>query len=80
MNYQELAMAILEKVCESDEIRGDVELDLIDAMLIDSFTIITTLIEIEERLGVRLQPSDIEKENIRTVNNFASYLEAILEE
>lgn len=73
--YVELAMDILEEACETDEVREDLDLDLFDAGLIDSLASVVVLIEIENRCGVKLQPTDMEKEDITTVNNFAKFLE-----
>ncbi len=74
-NLQELALDILEAACETDEVREDPDLDLFEAGLIDSLASVVVLLELEKRTGVKLQPTDLEREDITTVNNFVKFLE-----
>lgn len=73
-NVQELALEILIAACETDEVEEDLDLDLFEAGLMDSLASVSVLIELEERTGVRLQPTDVDKDDIRTVNKFAEFL------
>lgn len=75
MDYENLALEILENVCETDEVREDLDMDLFEAGLIDSLSSIGILLEIENRLGMKLQVTDLEKSDISTVNNFKLFLE-----
>ena len=74
-NLKEMALDILEEACETDEVREDLGLDLFEAGLIDSLASVMVLLAIEERTGVKLQPTDITREDITTVNNFIKFLE-----
>ncbi|MBC5687536.1 D-alanine--poly(phosphoribitol) ligase subunit 2 [Mediterraneibacter sp. NSJ-55] len=74
-NLKEIALKILEEACETDEVREDEELDLFEAGYLDSLGIVSVLLGIEEKCGIRLQPTDIQKEDISTVTNFVKYLE-----
>ena len=74
MDYKNLALDILENVCETDEIREDLDMDLFEAGLIDSLSSISILLEIEEKLGIKLQITDFDKSDISTVNNLALFL------
>lgn len=73
-NLQELALDIMEAACETDEVRDDLDLDLFEAGLLDSLASVAILIELEQKKGVRLQPTDLSKEDINTVNNFIKFL------
>lgn len=75
MDYKALALEILEEVCETDEVREDLELDLFDAGLIDSLSTIGIILAIEKKLGLKLQPTDIEKIDISSANHFIAFLE-----
>ena len=75
MDFENLALEIMEEICETDEIKEDLDLDLFDAGLIDSLSTINIILLLEEKLGVRLQPTDFEKNEITTVNNFIKFLE-----
>ncbi len=75
MDFKDLALEIMEEICETDEIKEDLDLDLFDAGLIDSLSTINIILLLEEKLGIRLQPTDFEKNDIATVNNFIKFLE-----
>lgn len=75
-NLQELALEILEVACETDEVREDPEMDLFETGLMDSLTVVVVILEIEKKTGVKLQPTDIAREDISTVNHFMKFLEA----
>ena len=66
---------ILEKVTGTDEIREDLDLDLFEAGLLDSLGIIEVLLKIEEVFEIKLQPTDLERKDMATVNNLVDYLE-----
>jgi D-alanine--poly(phosphoribitol) ligase subunit 2 len=72
---QETVIGIFEDVLGCDEIRDDLGLDLFEAELLDSLAIIEVLLEIEERLGITLQPTDLERSDMATVNNLVKFLE-----
>ncbi|MBQ6143114.1 MAG: D-alanine--poly(phosphoribitol) ligase subunit 2 [Clostridia bacterium] len=74
-DLKNIAFDIMEEICETDEIREDPDLDLMDAGLIDSLSTINIILLIEDKLGLKLQPTDFTKEDISTVNNFISFLE-----
>lgn len=74
-NVKELALEILENACETDEIREDPDMDLYEAGLMDSMASVAVLLELEEKCNISLQPTDIDKEEISTVNNFIRFLE-----
>lgn len=72
--YEEIAREILESTCETDEIFEDYDMDLIDAGYLDSFALLNIIVEIENHMGIKLQPTDIKKEDISTVNNFIKFI------
>ncbi len=73
-NYEEIVRQILESTCETDEIFDDYDMDLLDAGYLDSFSLLNIIIELENRLGLKLQPTDIKLEDVCTVNKFIHYL------
>lgn len=74
MDIKNIALEILTDVCETEELSENLELDLFEAGLIDSLATISIILLIEEKLGLQLQPTDFEKDNISTVNNFSEFL------
>ena len=72
---QETVIEIFEDVLGPDEIREDLDLNLFETELLDSLAIIEVLLEIENRLGIELQPTDLERKDMSTVNNLVKFLE-----
>lgn len=71
----EQVLEIFIEVTGNDEIAEDLDLNLFDAGLLDSLAIIEVLLQIEEKLGIKLQPTDLEREDMSTVNKLAEFLE-----
>lgn len=65
---QETVIEIFEDVLGTDEIREDLDLNLFETELLDSLAMIEVLLEIENRLGIELQPTDLERKDMSTVN------------
>ncbi len=72
--YEVIARDILESTCETDEIFEDYDMDLIDSGYLDSFAMLNIIVEIESKMGIRLQPTDLTKDDIRTINSFIRFL------
>lgn len=67
-------LEILEDICGTDEFKEDLDINLFDAGLLDSLGSIEILLELEERLGIRLQPTELERSDIETPNNLIAFL------
>jgi hypothetical protein len=74
-NYELIAIEILEKVAGTDGLKDEKDLNLFDVGLLDSLAVISIIITIEEKFGIRLQPTDFTREDISTVENFIKFLE-----
>lgn len=68
-------LEIFIEVTGNDEIAEDFDLNLFDAGLLDSLAIIEVLLQIEEKLGIKLQPTDLEREDMSTVNKLTEFLQ-----
>ncbi|MBW6408705.1 D-alanine--poly(phosphoribitol) ligase subunit DltC [Clostridium weizhouense] len=68
-------LEIFIEVTGNDELAEDLDLDLFEAGLLDSLAIIEVLLQIEEKLGIKLQPTDLEREDMSTVNKLTAFLE-----
>lgn len=75
---KEKVLDMFEEVIGTDEIREDLDLNLFDAGLLDSLGIIEMLLKIEEVFGLKLQPTDLERSDMATVNNLTAFLESKL--
>lgn len=72
---KEKVLDMFEEVIGTDEIREDLDLDLFEAGLLDSLGIIEMLLKIEEVFGLKLQPTDLERVDMATVNNLTAFLQ-----
>ena len=72
---EEKVLDILEEVTGTDEIRDEKDIDLFESGLLDSLGIIEVLLKIEENFGLKLQPTDLEREDMATVDNLVKFLE-----
>ncbi|WP_252224592.1 D-alanine--poly(phosphoribitol) ligase subunit DltC [Clostridium sp. ZBS2] len=73
---KEKVLEMFIEVTGNDEIAEDLDLDLFEAGLLDSLAIIEMLLQIEEELGIKLQPTDLEREDMSTVNKLTEFLES----
>ncbi len=71
---REKVLDIFEEVTGTDEIREDQDIDLFEAGLLDSLGIIEVLLKIEEVFGLKLQPTDLERSDMATVDNLVAFL------
>jgi len=67
-------LEILEDICGTDEFKEDLDINLFDAGLLDSLGSIEILLELEESLGIKLQPTELERSDIETPNNLIAFL------
>jgi D-alanine--poly(phosphoribitol) ligase subunit 2 len=72
---EEKILEVLESICGTDEVRVDKDIDLFDNGLLDSLGIIELILEIENKLGVVIQPTEIERRDFDTPNKIIKYLE-----
>ncbi|MGN0143535.1 MAG: D-alanine--poly(phosphoribitol) ligase subunit DltC [Clostridium sp.] len=73
---KEKVLEIFMEVTGNDELGEDLDLNLFDAGLLDSLAIIEVLLKVEEKLGIKLQPTDLEREDMSTVNKMTAFLES----
>ena len=73
---EEKVLNMLIEVTGNDDITEEKDLDLFEAGLLDSLGIIEVLLKIEEVFGLKLQPTDLEKTDMATVNNLIAFLQS----
>lgn len=67
-------LEILEKVTGSDEVREDMNIDLFETGLLDSLGLIELLVEIEDVLGVKIEPTEVERSQIETPKKIIDFI------
>jgi D-alanine--poly(phosphoribitol) ligase subunit 2 len=71
---EEKILDILETICGVDEAREDKDINLFETGLLDSLAVIELLVQIEEKLGIVIEPTEVEREEIETPNKLIQYL------
>lgn len=75
---EEKVLEMLIEITGSDDIAEEKDTDLFEAGLLDSLGIIEVLLKIEEVFGLKLQPTDLERKDMATVNNLVEFLKTKL--
>lgn len=75
---EQRALDMLEKICEDEAVRDERDIDLFDAGLLDSLAAIELLVAIEERFGVDIAPTAVERTEMNTVNKIIHQIEVRL--
>lgn len=71
---EEKILDILVHVCDDEDVREDLDMDLIEEGLMDSLAIAELLVAIEDEFGVVLSPTEYEKEDLSTVHKIEKIL------
>ncbi|TXF39027.1 D-alanine--poly(phosphoribitol) ligase subunit DltC [Collinsella sp. BA40] len=59
---------LLADICDDDAVAEERDIDLFDAGLLDSLAGIEVLVAIEERFGVQIAPTEVERAEMNSVN------------
>ena len=65
---REIVLDLLEEICGDDIVREDLDINLLEEDLIDSLDYTELLIEIEEKIGVIMAPSELRRDEMDTPN------------
>lgn len=75
---EQRALDMLEEICEDEAVREERDIDLFDAGLLDSLAAIELFVAIEERFGVDIAPTAVERTEMNTVNKIIHQIEVRL--
>ena len=74
--FPEKVLQLLESVAETDEVRTNLELRLYESQVLDSIKKVELMVRIEEELGLKISPSEFERENWGTPRKIIADLES----
>ncbi|WP_085830641.1 D-alanine--poly(phosphoribitol) ligase subunit DltC [Collinsella vaginalis] len=72
---EEQVLTMLEEICDDEAVREERDIDLFEAGLLDSMAAIEVLVAIEERFGVDIAPTAVERDEMNTVNKIIHQIE-----
>ena len=61
-------LSMLEDICDDDSVYDERDVDLFEAGLLDSMGAIELLVDIEDTFGVVIAPTELDREEMNTVN------------
>ena len=65
---EEKMLDMLEEVCGDEEVRDHRDEDLLSLGFLDSMAAVELLVDIEDEFGVSIAPTEVEREEMNTVN------------
>ena len=65
---EEKMLDMLEEVCGDEEVRDHRDEDLFELGFLDSMSAVELLVDIEDEFGVSIAPTEVEREEMNTVN------------
>ena len=68
VSQEERLVALIEDICGAPIVREERDIDLFDEGLFDSMAAIELLVAIEDEFGVAIAPTEVEREDMNTVN------------
>lgn len=71
---EERLLEIVGKVCGEELGKEDMDLDLLQEELLDSLAFVELIVALEDAFGVRLPPTEYEKEALATVRKIEKVL------
>lgn len=77
-DVEKRALALLEDVCADEAVREERDIDLFEAGLLDSMGAIELLVGIETEFGVSIAPTEVEREEMNSVNKIIHQIEVRL--
>ncbi|EPY2279079.1 D-alanine--poly(phosphoribitol) ligase subunit DltC [Clostridium sporogenes] len=67
-------LEILIDVCGTDEVKDDMDLNLFDNELLDSLGLIELILAIEEQVGIKIEPTEITREEFDSPNKIIKHI------
>ena len=71
---EEKVLAILIEICGVEDVCEDKDINLFEAGLLDSLGLIELIIKLEKELGIKIEPTELEREEIETPNKLIDYV------
>lgn len=73
---EEKVLDILERLCGTDEVRNDKNINMFENGLMDSLGFIELVLSMEEDFGLSVEPTEVQREEIDTPNKVIDYIKS----
>lgn len=71
---EEKVLDMLVEVCEDEDVKEDLDVDLFESGLLDSLAVAELLVRIEEVFGIELSLTELDRTMISTPNKLIAFL------
>ena len=74
-SVEQTVLALITKLCGTEEVLAEPDLDLFAAGIIDSMGFVELLFALEEELGLMVPPTDVDREELSSVNKILAFVQ-----
>lgn len=74
-SVEQTVLALITKLCGTEEVLAEPDLDLFAAGIIDSMGFVEMLFALEEELGLMVPPTDVDREELSSVNKILAFVQ-----
>lgn len=67
-------LKLIVQLCDTDEVLAEPDLDLFEAGIMDSMGFVELLFALEEELGLVVPPTDVDREELSSVNKILEFV------
>ena len=75
--FKNQVLNVLEEVCENDIVKENLDVQLFEEGILDSFATVSLLVEFQERLNIEVSISDFDRDEWATPNMIIKKLKEI---
>ncbi|WP_018659308.1 D-alanine--poly(phosphoribitol) ligase subunit 2 [Allofustis seminis] len=72
-------LSILAELCDEEQVKDDLDMELIDSALLDSLAYAELLFLIEDEFGVIISPSDVGRDDMDTPRKIINLVKSRME-
>lgn len=74
-SVEQTVLALITKLSGTEEVLAEPDLDLFAAGIIDSMGFVELLFALEEELGLMVPPTDVDREELSSVNKILAFVQ-----
>lgn len=71
---------IIAEVCENEEIKDNLDIDLIENEILDSLAFINLISRLEDEFDIEIQPTQVEPDTWRDINSIVELVKSYTKE
>lgn len=76
---EEKVIKIIQEICQIDNIKENMNIDLIEEELLDSLSFINLVATLEDEFNIEIQPTKVPSDTWRSINKIVELVKELLE-